>query len=293
MTDAADFEAEREAMIRLAYRMLGSVADAEDVVQDAYVRWHRAGRPELASPRAWLVRTCTRLCLDRLKSAQRQREAYVGQWLPEPIVEPIDRAEVDETLSMALMLTIDRLAPAQRAAFLLHDVFGYEFREIAEILSLQEAHCRQLARRARQKLRAEPRKPEGDGDTVRRVTRAFFDAIETGDLDALQAVLAADVVLRSDGGGKAAAVAYPMEGATAVSRFFQRVFLKKPRPFDVQSAWFNGAPGVLLREEGTIVSAFQFLVVEGAICGIFVQRNPDKLAVFERDRVHHHLPPRS
>ncbi|MEM9190211.1 MAG: RNA polymerase sigma factor SigJ [Myxococcota bacterium] len=281
MTDAAEFEAERGAMIRLAYRMLGSVADAEDVVQDAYVRWHRAGRPELDSPRAWLVRTCTRLCLDRLKSAQRQREEYVGQWLPEPIVDAVDRAEVDETLSMALMVTIERLAPAQRAAFLLHDVFGYEFREVAEVLSLQEAHCRQLALRARRKLRAEPPTSAPDGDEVRRVTRAFFEAIETG--DGLEALLAADVVLRSDGGGKAAAAAVPVEGAAAVSKFFVRVFLKKPRPFDLQTTWFNGAPGVLVREGGAVVSAFQFQIVAEKVRGIFVQRNPDKLRVFESD----------
>lgn len=274
------FEADRSYLLRLCYRMLGSVADAEDVVQDAFLRWQRAGEPALESPRAWFTRTCTRICLDKLKSAQRQREQYFGEWLPEPILpESGDRSERDETLSMALMFAIERLRPAERATFLLHDVFGYAFDEVAEILELTPTNCRQLAARARTHLAGERVRSDADDATIQRLSDAFFRAIDAGDLAELRSVLAEDVVLRSDGGGKAAAAAKAIQGANAVTAFFRKVVIESGsnKTFRLRNMPFNGAPGVLVYQDGALASAFQFHVEGNRIRGIFVQRNPDKL----------------
>lgn len=284
MTTAEDFERDRPYLTRLAYRMLGSVTEAEDIVQQAFLRWLSAGEPHLETPRAWFTRTCTRLCLDRLKSGQWTREAYVGEWLPEPILEPHSaRQEIDESLSMALLLTVQRLRPSERAVFLLHDVFGYAFNEVAEILELNPANCRQLAVRARRHLGGERGRASADRDTVERLSRVFFEAIGTGDLSSLQSVLAEDVVLRADGGGKVAAARRPITGANDVARFLHGVFSKPtPKP-DVtpRAFWFNGAPGAVLYDRARPVSAFHFQVEAGRIQGIYVQRNPDKLQAFE------------
>ena len=277
-----DFERHRRFLTRLAYRLLGSVSDAEDIAQETFVRWNAAGCPVLRTPRAWFTRTCTRLALDRLKSAQRQREQYVGEWLPEPLLadEREDRSELDDTLSMALLMTVQRLRPTERAAFLLHDVFAYEFTEVAEILDLEPAHCRQLAARARKRLHERRPQPRADEATVRRLSAAFFSAIESGDLQGLHAVLAEDVALHTDGGGKVSATRRPITGVTAVARFFHRIFRATADDAEVREAWFNGAPGALVHERGQLVSAFQFHVENARIAGIYVQRNPDKLQAF-------------
>lgn len=276
-----EFERERRYLSRLAYRLLGSVADAEDAVQETFLRWRRSDE-EVTEPRAWLTRTCTRLCIDRIRASERRREEYVGEWLPEPLVEDAG-PELDETLSMALLRTVERLPATERASFLLHDVFGYEFTEVGEILGLQPANCRQLAVRARQHLRDGPRRSApgsasgGSNEaTVRRLGEAFFAAIGDGDLERLQGVLAADVVLYSDGGGKVAAARVPVVGAPKVAAFFVSVFAREPES-ELDAIWFNGAPGVVVRQAGRPVSAFQFEVAAGRIVGIYVQRNPDKL----------------
>ena len=276
------FARERSYLVRLAYRMLGSVADAEDAVQDTYLRWQAAGEPALDTPRAWFTRTCTRLCLDRLKSAHRTREQYVGEWLPEPFVDDSEtRAVLDESLSMALLATIERLTPAERAAFLLHDVFDYGFDDIASMLDLSPANCRQLATRARRHLAGERVRGPRDADTVQRLGQAFFAAIRGGDIAGLQAVLSEDVVLRADGGGKVSAARRPVEGRTAVLRFLAAIFMRGNAPdLEVRERWFNGAPGMLIVDGERPVSAFHFNVRDGRIAGIFVQRNPDKLCGF-------------
>ncbi|MHC4893512.1 MAG: RNA polymerase sigma factor SigJ [Planctomycetota bacterium] len=285
MTPVEDFERERAYLEQLAYRLLGSLADAEDAVQETFLRWRRAGEPALDEPRAWFTRTCTRLCLDRLKSAQRVREQYPGEWFPEPWLGDAeeDRSELDESLSLALLSTIERLKPAERAAFLLHDVFSYSFAEVAEILQLEVSHCRQLASRARRHLDAGVVRSDADPRTVERLNRAFFGAIESGDLEALSAVLAEDVVFRSDGGGKAPAALNPVAGIDRVLRLLKGVFMDAdPRP-DVRLRWpwFNGAPGVLLMLEGRPETAFQFQVRGGRIAAIYAHRNPDKLRLFQ------------
>lgn len=285
MKDSADFEAHRDYLLRLAYRLLGSVADAEDMVQETWIRWSSAGEPELREPRAWLTTTCTRLALDRLKSAQVERSEYPGEWLPEPLLEerqPDERAELDETLSMALLATIERLSPTERAAFLLHDVFGYAFSEVGEILQLETANCRQLALRARKGLGVQRPRGKPSRANVEEVTSAFFDAIEGRDLGSLEQLLAAEVSFLSDGGGKASAAPRELLGVKRVTHFLDRVLLRPARTGDwvFESRWFNGAPGMVLFQGGVAVSAFQLEVHDGLVFSIHVQRNPDKLQGF-------------
>lgn len=275
------FEEHRPYLRRLAYRLLGSVADADDAVQETFVRLRTSTDADIRTPRAWLTRTCTRLCLDQLKSAHRARVTYVGEWLPEPLADVEGRAEIDDTLSMALLVSIRKLKPTERAVFLLHDVFDYPFEEVATILELEPATCRQIAVRARRFL-GEPRtRATPSPDEVTRLSDAFFAALDSGDVSALQSVLAADVVFRADGGGKASAVGVPLHGADAIA-FLTKVFIApSTRPAYTRArVWFNGAPGVLMRLGTEVVSAFHFEIVNGRIQGIYVQRNPDKLAAF-------------
>ena len=281
MPNGARFEAERADLERLAYRMLGSRVEAEDIVQDTFVRWQQSGAtPDNVG--AWLTRTCVRLCLDRLKSAQRQRETYVGPWLPEPWVESDDSisTELDETLSLALLALFERLSPAERAAVILHDVFDYEFAEVASILGKSPNSCRQLASRARKHLRRDRAPASVDTQEYRRVAGSFFTALRSGDLAGLREVLAQDVTLRSDGGGKAVAARRPIEGADKVALFLARTVIAGTY-LDVREQWFNGAPGLVVYTDQGPVSAFQVEVVQGAVVGIAVLRNPDKLVAFE------------
>lgn len=278
--DPAAFETHRPHLTRLAYRMLGSVAGAEDAVQETWLRWEAAGFPPLHDPRAWFTRTCTRICLDQLKSARVRREQYVGEWLPEPWVEAgPDPVERDETLSMALLHTIERLPPKERAAFLLREVFDYGFADIAAMLETSPGNCRQLASRARRHLQGRPRQ-RADAETHRRLGAAFFGALRAGDMAGLEALLTEDVVLRSDGGGRARAALRPLVGRRAVVRLFQALLRHGPKDVQARPTWFNGGPGVLLLEAGVPTSAYAFDIVQGRIQQIFVQRNPDKLGGF-------------
>ncbi|MCA9259436.1 MAG: sigma-70 family RNA polymerase sigma factor, partial [Planctomycetales bacterium] len=201
----------RIRMHGLCYRMLGSLDEADDVLQEAYLRWRRIDASLVASPEAWLTTACTRLCIDRLRLASRQREQYPGQWLPEPLPEPLidaeNQIEVDETLSFALLLAMEALSPDQRAAFLLHDVFGLTFREVAHAIDVDEATCRQLAARARKQLRVGRARFAPTPAEMRRIGDAFFRALRTGDVELLASVLSDDATLVADGGGLASA--YP------------------------------------------------------------------------------------
>jgi RNA polymerase sigma-70 factor (ECF subfamily) len=225
---AASFEPYRRRLRGLAYRMLGSMADAEDAVQETYLRWHRADRDQVLDPRAFLMTTTTRICLDMLTTARARHEEYVGPWLPEPVVDttalaPDSSTELAEDLSVALLLTLDRLSPLERAAFLLHDVFDFSFREVASALKRSEAACRQLAARARAHVRAV--RPRGaTASPVRggkidpqhaELMSAFVAAARSGDLHALTQLLASDVRVVTDGGGKVAAALNVLEGPTA------------------------------------------------------------------------------
>ncbi len=273
------FEAHRSRLVRLAYRMLGSTAEAEDIVQDAWLRWRRTDMAEVREPAAFLTRTVTRLCLDAMRSARARRESYVGSWLPEPIVEPeADGLRLDD-LTLTLMLALERLSPLERAAFLLHDVFDLPLNEVATTLDRDAAAVRQLAVRARRHVRAaRPRYPV-ERDEGERIARAFFTASMSGDTAALRSMLAETVVLRSDGGGKVLAFLNPIVGLERVLRLYDGLHRKlRVRPATlIAPTWIDGLPGYVSRERDGVLQTTALAIENGRINGIFITRNPDKL----------------
>jgi RNA polymerase sigma-70 factor (ECF subfamily) len=283
---ASAFEPHRAYLRGLAYRMLSSMAEAEDVVQDAYIRWHRIGakaRSGIENPRAWLSKATTRLCLDRLKSARAQRESYVGPWLPEPVIEPEaaeDPAELAQDLSVAFLLLLERLSPLERAAFLLHDVFEMSFAQVAEVLRRDEAACRQLATRARKHIEAGRPRFDATGEDQARIAAAFLAAAGSGNPAQLAQLLAKDAVLIGDGGGKVKAALNPILGSDKVIAFLLGVQKKVPFPdgTEYRPAIVNGLPGFLIvLPDGKIAQTLSFEIQDGAIHRIYAVRNPDKL----------------
>ena len=281
--EVQSFEAHRRSLIGLAYRMLGSRAEAEDVVQDAYLRWHAADRTAIVEPRSYLGTVVTRLCLDRMKSAKARRELYVGQWLPEPVV---DEAFDEETagdlahdISVALIMLLERLSPLERASFLLHDVFGVEFAEVASALGREEAACRQLAARARAHVEAGRPRFAASPEAGHRLAAAFRQAVDSGDTQTLARLLAQDAVLYSDGGGKRAAALNPIYGADKILRFLAGIARKNPSlPYiQVRPATVNGLAGFVLREPDGAIMTMAIEHGDGRIVAIYVTRNPDKL----------------
>lgn len=271
---AAQFEAHRPFLKRLAARLLGSRADAEDIVQDAYLRWHRiAATQTVETPRAYLVRIVTRLCLDRMRALRRQRIAYDGPWLPEPELEP------EQDLTLTLLLALERLSPLERAAFLLHDVFGTPFADLAVTLKRSEAACRQLAARARTHIReAQPRYPVAEAE-AEALTEAFFKASHLGDLASLTQLLAPDAMLLSDGGGIRLAVRNPLHGRDTLLRFFAGMARKfwsglPPRPY---IGPVNGLPGYVTLESDGLPQSTALKIENGLISAIYIVRNPHKL----------------
>jgi RNA polymerase sigma-70 factor, ECF subfamily len=283
-TDA--FHELRPLLFSIAYRMLASVASAEDVVQEAFVRFDRARRQgtPIDSPKAYLSAAVTRLAIDELKSARVRRETYVGAWIPEPLVtdspiDPADHAEAAETLSMAFLLVLDRLNPVERAVFLLHDVFGYGHAEIAAIVGRSEANCRQIAVRARRHVRSE--KPRLDADRHQReeVARRFFDAMTAGDIDGLTRMLAADVVVHGDGGGKAPQWSQAIVGVDRVGSLLVGVGRQLGAlQLLVELHQINGQPGAIVRaRDGSIVNVFALDILDGLVQTVRSVINPDKL----------------
>jgi RNA polymerase sigma-70 factor (ECF subfamily) len=276
---AVTFDALRPKLMRVAYRMLGSVADAEDVVQDAWLRWADSDREAVRVPEAFLRRVVTRLCLDQLKSARSRREEYFGPWLPEPVVE----SEEVEDVTLPLMLALDRLSPLERAAFLLHDVFGESFEEIADALGRDPAACRQLASRARDHVRSEkPRFPVERAHGME-IAKAFFAASHGGDLGQLGAMLASDVRLYSDGGGKRPAASRVLLGHDEVRRTFAAIdrLVRGHHGTLIRYAYVNGLPGFVTREADGVLQTTALLIDGGRIRAIYVMRNPDKLRHLE------------
>lgn len=276
-TDAI-FSGLRPRLTRLAYRMLGSVADAEDIVQDAWLRWLNHDRSDVREPAAFLQTIVTRLCVNELKSARRQRETYIGPWLPEPFFDP-ESGDVTEEITLPLMMALERLSPLERAAFLLHDVFGVGFEEVSGMLGRDAAACRKLASRARVHIRqARPRfsatKVEGQ-----QLAAAFYTASRTGDMKALRNLLTKDVVIYTDGGGQVAAPTSPSIGLDAALKLFKalaRYFARAPSHL-VRYAMIDGLPGFITVEAGGITQTSAFLVNNGRIAAIYVTRNPEKL----------------
>lgn len=264
-------------LIRIAYRMLGSISDAEDAVQDAFLRLQEQAQGSVAEPEAFLRRVVIRLCLDHLKSARRKRETYVGTWLPEPIVEEIDD-EVDDFL-MPMLLAMERLTPLERAAFLLHDIFGVPFGEVAVTLDRGTAACRQLAKRARENIRSErPRFPVEKARGLE-MAAAFFEASRNGELWRLRSLLSEDVVIYSDGGGKASSLDEPCQGLAEALNLFESLrptFAKGPSTL-LRLAFVNGLPGFVSLELGQSRQTTALHIEEDRIRRIYVMRNPDKL----------------
>jgi RNA polymerase sigma-70 factor, ECF subfamily len=286
--NAADFESQRPRLTRLAYRMLGSLAEAEDVAQDAWLRWRRAatvqdeGGAPLADPAAWLIRVTTRLCLDRLRAERAAREAYRGPWLPEPLVEDLaaDPLERAEDVSVAFLLALQRLSPLERAVFLLRDVFEDNYAAIAAALGRSEAACRQLAARARTHLReAKPRFAPSE-EHLLRLAAAFMEAARTGDTAALAEMLAEDAVLVTDGGGKRSAALRPIVGRAEVVALIEALGSRGGLAVagEVRVVRINGAPGLIVpAPDGPQTVTFD-TDASGRISAIFIVRNPDKLA---------------
>lgn len=275
------FEEHRPALERLAYRMLGSLADADDVMQEAYLRWAKADRSGVASPRAFLLATATRLCIDQRRAVDARKEAYVGPWLPEPVVEaadPAGRAEAAEEVSLAFLVALESLGPVERAAYLLRRVFDYEYAEIADALGRSEPACRQLVSRAEERVRE--RRPRFDPDPAEagRLTEAFLDACRTGDLAGVTALLTEDAVAVTDGGGKATAALAPIRGADKVARFLLGVVRKAAPGLDLRRVRVNGLPGLMAVLGDEVVTVLTLDVADGRVAGVYLVRNPDKLA---------------
>jgi RNA polymerase sigma-70 factor (ECF subfamily) len=277
------FEEYRALMFSIAYRMLGSVTEAEDILQEAFLRWCQAGDIEFHSPRAFLVTIVSRLCINHLQSARVRREEYVGEWLPEPIVsegchDPSRILAAAESLSMAFLLLVERLTPMERAVFLLREVFEYEYSQIAEIVGQTEVNCRQVLRRARQHLRADRPRFEADSQTKQVLLSRFLEATSTGNLGQLVSLLQADVVLYADGGGKGLAVPNRLQGADKIARGVLGA-LDKLVPHDLvqRIVRVNGEPGVISYHHGLPFSVLTLHCAGEKIQAIYLITNPDKL----------------
>jgi RNA polymerase sigma-70 factor (ECF subfamily) len=282
----AAFERERPRLQRLAYRMLGSVAEAEDAVQDAWLRWSRVDPAQIDDPKAWLMSVTTRLCIDRLRAARARREAYVGPWLPDPLIEDIatDPVERAEDVSVAFLLALERLSPLERAVFLLHDVFDADYGAVAKTLDRSEAACRQLAARARAHVREARPRFDVSQEAVARLAGAFMDAAQRGDFAALSDMLAEDAVLISDGGGKRPAALRPMVGREDIMALIKGLAWRGnwPPGTRVRLARINGYLGAILEDEAGVMTVAFEPSADGRLGAIYLLRNPDKLGHVRR-----------
>lgn len=283
LMDVADpFDSHHSYLFGIAYRMLGTVMDAEDVLQDANLRWQTVDRSTVHAPRAYLTAMVTRLSIDRLKAAREQREQYIGPWLPEPLLhDPTPGADdlmaLSESISMAFLVLLEKLTPVERAAFLLHDVFGYSYSELAEILEKSEAACRQLVHRSRAHVRTNRPRFPSHPERARELASEFGDACRTGDLDSLMNLLAEDITLWSDGGGRVSAARRPVYGNSRVARFLVGLLRQAPPGFEFRQAELNGGPAFLALYQGAVVTILTLEMDDQVIYNIRVVVNPEKL----------------
>ena len=276
------FDALRPRLLSIAYRMLGTRADAEDVVQDAWLRWHGTDQAGVQSPEAWLVTVTTRLALDRLRTRKAERETYTGWWLPEPLVEldehtPESAAELASDVSVAFMWVLERLAPEERAAFLMRQVFDQDYADIAAMLNKSEASCRQLVHRAQVRVQQERPRFEVPKDMHRDLLARFMQAAGNGDRAAMKAMMSDDVQLVADGGGKVSSFQHILHGAGRVAGVYWALENQNPLQVTYRPALVNGEPGLLRYVGGKIESAQSFIIDGGRIVAVFIMRNPDKL----------------
>jgi RNA polymerase sigma-70 factor (ECF subfamily) len=294
VTDAEVFEAHRDLMFAVAYRMLGTIADAEDAVQDAWLRWSAAPRADVADPRAYLARVVTNTALNRLRSVRSRREAYIGPWLPEPLLtetspDAAERAELTESVSMAMLVVLESLTPDERAVFVLREVFGFDHAEIAAALGRSAPAVRQLAHRAREHVQARRPRFDVDWNQQREVTERFLAAAAGGDIDGLMTVLAPDVTVLTDGGGKARAALRPITGAAKAARFLAAIASRPYMGVSIadmtpEPAEINGSPGTLIMAGGRVIAALTLTVSGGRITAVQLLANPDKLAALTARR---------
>lgn len=277
-SEALDFVDLQPRLFAVAYRMLGTVSDAEDIVQEAYLRWQRVDTSKVRDSTGYLIRVTTRLCLDHLRSAKSQRETYPGEWLPEPLVTDDATERLDRDVSVALLLSLERLTPLERAAFLLHDVFEQSYDELATALDRSAGSCRQLVSRARKHVRSSKPRAQIDRQHGEKLISAFFTAARSGDTATLSTLLAQDVHLHSDGGGKVLATLNPILGQDKVMRFFAGLARKYAGHPELR--WtlceLNGQVAVVSREPDGVIQATSFEIEAGRIAKIYVSRNPDK-----------------
>jgi RNA polymerase sigma-70 factor, ECF subfamily len=282
--DAKQFEANRPLLFSIAYRMLGSATEAEDIVQESYLRYQTMAPEKISSHKALLTTIVTRLCLDHLKSAQAQRETYLGPWLPEPVLTetselfaPAPQAELHDSLSIAFLTLLEELTPLERAVFLLREVFDYEYSEIAEMVGREEAACRQLCRRAKQHIAEHRPRFQPSPDAHRQILNQFVQATRTGELDGLMQLLSEDVELWTDGGGKRhGAALYPVRGRAAVAQFVL-ASLRLAGDYRVDLAQVNDELALLIRAGSQVLAVLAIAVDEGRVSEIHVMGNPDKL----------------
>jgi RNA polymerase sigma factor (sigma-70 family) len=285
---------ERRQLINLAYRLLGSLADAEDAVQETYARWYAMPAQQqeaIHNPGAWLTTVASRICLDLLGSARARRERYVGEWIPEPLpdpgewlggrpggaaADPADRVTLDESVSMAFLVVLDSMTPAERVAFILHDVFGYSFAEVGGIVGRTAAACRQLASSARRRIRA-AQPPATPTTEQAGIVRHFKQAWEAKDINALLGLLDPDATVIADGGGLAAAALHPIEGAELIARYMADLAARIPGDFTMLERTVNGQPGLVGQQDGVTVTVFAFDIAGDRITRIWAVRNPEKL----------------
>jgi RNA polymerase sigma-70 factor (ECF subfamily) len=276
------FTTHRSLLFGIAYRMLGRVSEAEDIVQEVWLRWQKQDAAAIQSPKAWLVAATTRLCIDQLRSARRAREEYYGVWLPEPLMPATDRdpagaAELADSLSMAFMLMLESLGPTERAVFLLREVFGCEYDETAAIVGKSEANCRQIVRRAKERLEVKPKVPAPPTEQARKLVEQFLAAAATGEMEGVLALLAEESVVYSDGGGKVKAAGRAVIGADHVTRFLLGIWPRFMVNVDVHPVAINGSPGVTVGKDGRVDYALAFELAGDRVQNIYIVCNPDKL----------------
>jgi RNA polymerase sigma factor (sigma-70 family) len=292
---------EQRQLINLAYRLLGSLAEAEDVVQETYARWYAMSsrqRDAIASPGAWLTTVASRICLNLLNSARARRETYVGEWIPEPLpertewvtgrpggatVDPADRVTLDESVNLAFLVVLESMTPAERVAFILHDVFRYSFAEVADIVGRTPAACRQLASSARRRVHASQVAPSTPMAQQAGVVRAFKAAWEAKDIDALIGLLDPDATAIADGGGLATTFLHPIEGGEQITHAWIELAHRRPGNMTLLERTVNGRPGLVAQQDGVTVTVFAFGLAGDRIKHIWVVRNPEKLRRWTTD----------
>ncbi len=285
------FNHHRRLLFGIAYRMLGTVSDAEDMVQETFLRWQQIPQTAVKTPKNYLTTTITRLCIDYLRSARVRREQYVGPWLPEPLVtqqDPAEQVELAESLSIAFLVMLERLSPIERAVFLLREVFEYDYPEIAQIVGKSAENCRQILRRSRQHLATERPRFSVSSQQQEQMTAQFLDASTHGNLQGLLALLAQDVTLWSDGGGQVAAALKPLHGSMKVARFLLAIQRKSLVATRADLAQVNGQPGVIIRTGSNIHSVMTFKIVGSSFQTIYIIRNPDKLQQLSKSVITDH-----